>query len=264
MIQSLLRYIHKKITILLTLLVLCMVCSHTAKTQDGIQEFYQVDSLSNGYKYRVLYPLAFDQDSSYALLVFLHGAGERGDNNEDQLKHVAHIFAQDSIRARYPAIIIFPQCAAGDYWASVDDKRRRVKSSLDPTASMKNVITILDHFEKQAFVNKQRVHVAGLSMGGFGTFDLLSRFPNRFASAIAICGGADLLSVAKIMQTPLRIYHGALDQVVPVENSRNIATALAKLNAPCRYIEYPDGMHDVWTRAMSEPDQIQWLFSHSR
>ncbi len=261
---TIIKFIQRKLVLLLSLMLLCMIFVNFGNSQDVIQDFYQVDSLENGYKYRIMYPSNFDPNSSYPLLVFLHGAGERGDNNIDQLKHIAAIFTQDSIRNKFPAIIVFPQCAKDDYWASVDSLRRRVDSRQDPTKSMNQVIQIIDKLEKRSFINTERIHIAGLSMGGFGTFDLLARFPQRFASAIAICGGADLLNVGKIMQTPLRIYHGALDKVVPVQNSRNIATALAKLKANYEYIEYPDGTHDVWTRAMSEHDQLDWLFSYTR
>ena len=101
-------------------------------------------------------------------------------------------------------------------------------------------------------------------MGGFGTLDLISRRPELIAAAIPICGGADLQKVANITNVPLWIFHGAKDDVVPAQFSRDLVETLQKEGGDPKYTEYPDGGHDVWNRAIREPELLPWLFSQQK
>lgn len=259
-------YIACVFTIVTTLIVGCK-STQILKPKELVQSYYNnVKYINNGdtLNYRILYPQDFDLSKSYPLVLFLHGAGERGDDNQAQLKHIAPLFQEETVRNQYPAIVIFPQCPEDDYWAKVDrtDGIWTAKSSEEATRAMQLVISLMDKFKSYDFVNKRRMYLAGLSMGGFGTFDYLIREPETFAAAIAICGGADLDKIDLINNMPLRIYHGAQDPVVPVELSRKAYAQLVKGGSTkIEYKEYPAGGHDIWTQAMTELDQFDWLFS---
>jgi predicted peptidase len=211
--------------------------------------------------YRIYIPKANKNKKNIPMLCFLHGAGERGTDNSSQLVHVANYLSSDSIQALHSSILIFPQCPKDDYWAHVDvtDNVWTPEAKDNPTKSMIAVIELLQSIENEYNISQK--YIAGLSMGGFGTFDLIARDVINFSGAIAICGGGDLTAVEKISKVPLHIFHGAKDPVVPVELSRTIYEELKKQNKEVYYTEYPNGSHDVWNQAMESVDLLNWLFS---
>lgn len=146
-------------------------------------------------KYRVLMPKDFDAAKKYPVLVFLHGAGERGNDNKAQLTHGGKLFLQDEVRNNFPAVVVFPQCAADSYWSNVEietenaGRRFNFKKGGQPTPPMKLVIGLVNELRSEPYADKSRFYLAGLSMGGMGTFELLSRKPKIFAAAMPICGG---------------------------------------------------------------------------
>ena len=133
-----------------------------------------------------------------------------------------------------------------------------------PSRAMRLVMEILDSLDKELPIDPDRRYVTGLSMGGFGSFDLCVRRPNGFAAAVPICGGARTENAAKIAHVPLWIFHGGADPVVPVELSRNIVEALEKAGASPKYTEYPGVGHDSWTKAYQEPELVDWLLGQRR
>jgi len=156
------------------------------------------------------------------------------------------------------------QCPKGGYWANIEKRWSKINSKTAPTPSLSNVIELMTELTSKRFVDKNRVYVAGLSMGGFGTFDVLSRKPEMFAAAVAICGGADLDLVEKYKDIPIQIFHGAKDPVVPVELSREVNEVLKSMNGNSIYREYQEGGHLVWDQAFEEPDLIPWLFDQKK
>ncbi len=134
--------------------------------------------------YRIMYPKNFNPKQKYPLIVFLHGAGERGSDNLNQLTYGASMFASDSVRDKYPAIVVFPQCEINSYWANVkinqDDKGFRSFQFFpegNPTPPMELLVKFVKTMSKEKYVDKNRIYVGGLSMGGMGTFELLYRLP---------------------------------------------------------------------------------------
>lgn len=201
-------------------------------------------------------------------MLFLHGAGERGNDNEKQLTHGSDLFLNSENREQFPAIIVFPQCPQEDYWSNADVDRSaggvklNFKNGGEPTRAMTQVMGLLDSLKAKAFVNKERMYVGGLSMGGMGTFELLYRKPNTFAAAIAICGGADPRTVSAYAKTtPLWIFHGALDDIVNPQYSLDIATALLKEGAHPKMYLYDNANHNSWDYAFAEADLLPWIFS---
>jgi predicted peptidase len=222
--------------------------------------------------YRFLFPENFDPTKKYALILVLHGAGERGNDNKAQLRYGPKAFLNDTIRAKYPAIVIFPQCPKNGYWSNVNiktDSAGRVafqfREGGDPTPAMKALLGMLSQWLDKPFVDKHRVYVGGLSMGGMGTFELLRRKPDVFAAAFAICGGDNTLN-AKIYakKVPLWIFHGAKDHVVPADHSIIMVNALKAAGANPKFTLYANVAHDSWNEAFAEPDLVPWLFEHRK
>ncbi len=215
-------------------------------------------------KYRLLKPADFDPDKKYPLVVFLHGAGERGDDNAAQLVHCMAAFCTAEHRQQYPCYVLAPQCPNKQKWADVDwssdkpDFPKKISRSLDLT------MQVVDEMLADAAVDKNRVYIAGLSMGGYGTWDALARRPELFAAAIPICGGGSVETVAAFKDIPLWCFHGGADNVVNVEMSRKMIAALKAAGGEPRYTEYPGVGHNSWTQTFASEETFQWLFGQKR
>ncbi len=238
------------------------------------KEFFQAKTYivnKDTLQYRVLYPKNFSKDKQYPLVLFLHGAGERGHDNKSQLVHGSKLFLDNINRDSFPAIVIFPQCPKGDYWpnATVDRSTQPVslKYSLDapPTKSLNLVMKLLEEYQKKQYVNNNKIYVGGLSMGGMGTFEILYRKPNTFAAAFAICGGGNPGGAkAYAKNTKLWIFHGAKDDVVSPQLSLKMASAYIEAGGAPNVTIYANSNHNSWDAAFAEPNLIPWLFSNQK
>lgn len=228
---------------------------------------------SNGFElqYRILYPMNYDEAKSYPLVLFLHGAGERGDDNEAQLTHGVKLFAQEENRERFPCIVIAPQCPKDSYWASVEVIRSQYPVTLNfdydkPSNSPLNAaIELVEQMIKEKKALKKKTYITGLSMGGMGTFEAVYKNPKLFAAAMPVCGGGDEAKFSKKMaKVPFWVFHGDADNVVAVENSREAVAKLKELGANVMYTEYPGVNHNSWDNAFAEPDYLEWMFSKKK
>jgi predicted peptidase len=129
---------------------------------------------------------------------------------------------------------------------------------------MKLLLGLIDSLEKTLPIDKSRIYVTGLSMGGYGTWDLISRRPERFAAAVPVCGGGDEGQAANAAKVPVWAFHGGKDGVVIPERSRNMVEALKTAGATPKYTEYPEVGHDSWNKAYADPEMMKWLFSQKR
>jgi predicted peptidase len=221
--------------------------------------------------YRILKPLDFDKSKKYPIVLFLHGAGERGSDNEAQLTHGVSTFLTEKYRTEYPCIVIAPQCPKEGYWASAKFTRDKYPIDFDfnysyeITPALDAAIELLDSYIEDEFTDTSRVYITGLSMGGMGTFEAVGRFPELFAAAVPICGGGDTGSYnSETAQVPFWIFHGDADGVVPVENSRKMYARLMELEADVKYQEYADINHNSWENAYNEVNLVPWMFSKKR
>lgn len=262
---------NKKLLYLL-LFVFSFLTTETTLAQD-LSLFEKQTFINKGdtLQYRILLPENFDASKKYPLLLFLHGAGERGNDNEQQLTHGAKLFLKDSVRKQFPAIIIFPQCPENNYWSNVkissvgDNRTFNFQVDGDPTLPLALTQKMLKDYIKKGNVNTKKVYIMGLSMGGMGTFEMLWRNPKQFAAAIPICGGARPETVSKYAKkTAVWIFHGAKDAVVPVDFSRTMYKALQDAGCDVKYTEYPEVNHNSWDNAFAEPTLLTWLFSQSK
>ncbi|MDH7460974.1 prolyl oligopeptidase family serine peptidase [Chitinophagaceae bacterium 26-R-25] len=222
--------------------------------------------------YRVQYPLNNEPSKKYPLVIVLHGSGERGNDNEAQLKWGGDLFANPANREKFPAIVVFPQCPSNDSWGRVggsrdaDSSQRFTFLSNEPTGkSLELVLELIETMVKSGKVDKKRIYIGGLSMGGFGTFEALWRKPKLFAAAFPICGGGDTNRVdAYAKKFPIHVFHGRIDPVVGVNYSRSMVAALEKAGANVQYTEYPGVGHNSWKNAFAEPDLLSWLFAQKK
>lgn len=216
--------------------------------------------------YRIEFPNNYKEggQEKYPLILFLHGAGERGNDNEIQLSYIDQIFGSENFRNKYPAFVIVPQCPTDKRWVEVDWSLRShiiPDSMSDPMRlTMALLIATIQNFP----IDSQRIYVTGLSMGGYGTWDIIARFPEIFAAAIPICGGGDENTANAIKDIPIWAFHGTLDKLVPVERSRNMIAAIKNNGGSPKYTEVPDKGHLVWNVAYATPGLWDWFFSQHK
>ena len=234
----------------------------------GGPELYEKATFERGNQklnYRLLKPAKIEPGKTYPLVLFLHGAGERGDNNAAQLTHGSALFTKAENREKFPAYVIFPQCPNNKRWVEVDWSAKASHTSpKEPSDSMRLTKQMLDEFLKANPVDTNRIYVTGLSMGGFGAWDFAQRYPEIVAAAAPICGGADSDTAAKIKHIPIWVFHGSADTAVWPERSRIMVDELKKVNGTVRYSEYQNVGHNSWTRAFAEPEFLTWMFAQKR
>lgn len=221
--------------------------------------------------YRLLLPENYDATKKYPLILFLHGRGESGNDNEKQLVHGAALFLKDSIRKKYPAIVVFPQCPADCYWSNVqtiaDSTGKRsfyFVTGGEASLAMKLAMSLTDNIIERYPVNTKQVYVMGLSMGAMGTFEIVKREPDLFAAAVAICGGANPKTASIMKKVKWWIFHGLRDDIVNPEFSKQMATALKNAGADVKLTLYPNDNHNSWDDAFAEPGLLKWLFEQRK
>lgn len=225
-------------------------------------------------QYRILYPNDYDVNKKYPVVLFLHGAGERGNDNEKQLIHGSKLFLDSINRVKYPAFVLFPQCPEQKTWATLKREAPEGGDSLgaftfvdapSPGTPLSLVIQMMDSIAGTPQVDKSSIYIGGLSMGGMGTFEMLWRKPKFYAAAFPICGGGDPEKVKLYAKKfPIWVFHGDADNVVPVSNSRLMVNRLKAAGADVTYSEYPGVGHDSWNNAFAEENLLPWLFEQKR
>jgi len=205
--------------------------------------------------------------SKYPLILFLHGAGERGDNNTSQLmaNAGATVWASDAHQAKHPAYVIAPQCPTGKQWVDTDWTLGSYSTTTVPVSDqLTTALEIADAVAAEFGTDPARQYITGLSMGGYGTWDAVVRNPTRFAAALPICGAGDLSKVDLLKLLPLWTFHGDADGTVPVKGTRDMVAALKAVGSTVQYSEYPGVGHDAWTMTYANEEVIDWLFENQK
>ena len=204
------------------------------------------------YTYQVYVPARLAGKRDVPVILFLHGIGQRGEGGFLPADGAAGGFVRQYLE-QMPAVALLPQCRKGRYWHDAD-MERMVMAELEQTASVFGA-------------DPKRIYLAGVSMGGFGVWHLAAEHPGRFAALVAICGGSTLTSgdrftpvARKIGRTPVWVFHGSADRLVPVTESRGMVKALKSVEGSrVRYSEYEGVGHEVWLNAAAEPGLLPWL-----
>ncbi len=210
-------------------------------------------------KYRILSPVEYDANVKYPVVLFLHGAGERGDDNAKQLVHGMKDFASDDMRKKHPAFVIAPQCPTNQWWTA---RNSDAEKSTDDSLAL--CVGVIEELKKTKSIDADRIYITGLSMGGYGSWEALARMPDYFAAAIPICGGGNPKNAEKFKHVPLWVFHGDKDDAVKVERSREMIEALKSAGAEPKYTEYPGVGHNSWTETYKNPEVHAWLFEQKR
>jgi predicted peptidase len=210
--------------------------------------------------YRIFIPKDYDAKKKYPLVLYLHGGGGRGNDNRRQFDggngYLIDFFTGDDAQSRYPSFVVAPQSPMQEGWIEYD--------SITPTRQVRLVDEMLSEVQKDYSIDSSRIYVAGQSMGGFGTFAIISDYPNKFAAGVALCGGGDPAKVSRLAKTPIWAFHGAKDESVPVERSRSITAAIKQAGGQVRYTEYPDINHLIWPKVVKETELLPWLFAQRK
>jgi predicted peptidase len=226
---------------------------------------HYVNEKGDTLNYRMLNP-DYDTLRKYPLVIFLHGSGERGSDNEAQLKWGVMNFATDRMMVMHPAIVIAPQCPEKMSWSNFARTNNNRVMTLQPIPSkpMELLLGLIQQLIKKAPIDTTRIYITGLSMGGYGTFDAIERYPYLFAAAIPVCGGGDTSRVADIVHMPMWIFHGAEDAAVNPLNSVDMIQALMKAGAHPGLTLYPETGHFSWLAAYSDAEAMEWLFRQKK
>jgi predicted peptidase len=222
------------------------------------QDFVEFEKLSHQSAqdtllYRLLKPKEIKENQKYPLVIFLHGSGERGNDNIINLKYITTPFLNEKNRNDFPCFLVVPQCPASEKWTYTNWYD-------EPKEPISTVVKLIDSLSALPFIDNTRIYITGLSMGGYGTWYLITRYPDKFAAAIPICGGGDWNQVDNFKHVPIWAFHGGRDEIVPPDQSRMMISALKKAGGKPKYTEYKKAGHDSWTPAFTEPDLLPWLF----
>jgi predicted peptidase len=182
----------------------------------------------------------------WPLIMFLHGAGERGSDLNKVKVHGPPKIVEN--KKDFPFIVVSPQCPEEDWW----------------TDKIEVLINLLDDIVARYKVDTERIYLTGLSMGGFGTWSLASEYPERFAAIAPICGGGNRIMALRLEDMPVWVFHGAKDQAVPLEESEEMVEALRSRGGNVKLTVYPDAGHDSWTETYNNQKLYDWFLEHRK
>lgn len=216
--------------------------------------------------YRLYVPYDYDKNKEYPVVLFLHGAGERGTNNLGNINHMFETLFSHENSPFWNAIIVAPQCPSDQQWVDTPwtdagyDTTKVAESN-----ELKAVLEILDFVAGEFPTDKDRYYAMGLSMGGFGTWDIIMRHPEIFAAAVPLCGGGDFTQAPKLVDMPIWTIHGTSDYDVPYSGTRDMYVALKTLGSTViKYEELKKYSHNVWSYAAEKAEIWTWLFEQTR
>ena len=227
---------------------------------DGFVGRVHVGERGTKMPYRLYVPEERVRTRPLPLVVYLHGAGGAGNDNLRQISGGntagTRLFTSAAVQAKHPAFVVAPQMPGRNSWSDSD--------SDTPAPYATQVLELVAMLSKEFKIDADRVYLMGQSLGGRGTWDLVSKRPNVFAAAVPLCGDGNAQRVRAARNVPIWAFHGAQDEVVPVAGSRELVAALKSAGSSVKYTEYPNAGHAVWTQAFAEPQLPDWLFAQQR
>jgi len=198
-------------------------------------------------KYLLFLPADYGKkQQQWPLIMFLHGAGERGDDLEKVKKHGPPKIIEN--QKDFPFIVVSPQCPEEDWW----------------TEKVEVLINLLDDIVSRYKVDKERIYLTGLSMGGYGTWSLAFAYPERFAAIAPICGGGSRMMAMRLKDIPIWVFHGAKDKAVPLKESEEMVNAIRNRGGNVKFTIYPDAGHDCWTETYNNRKLYDWFLEHRK
>lgn len=249
---------------------LCFIFQLTATAQipqlngDYSRHIFE-DSINTAMPYRMLSPEKMAEGEKYPLILFLHGSGERGNDNESQLTNGASVFSNPMNAEKYPAFVVFPQCT-DKTWTGRIDENSFVPGAATPEESPteKMLMSLVDNLVDNNPIDTDRIYIIGISMGGIAAYDLVCRYPEKFAAAVPICGAINPDRLTGAKDVKFLIFHGEIDDEIPAICSRAAYKTLKSAGSDVDYIELACVGHECWPWAFNYPDLLPWLFAKSK
>lgn len=249
----------------LMLVVLAMTVRANSRQEKSAFSERRIREGASSYSYRVFVPANWTTTKKWPVVLFLHGAGERGDDNLAQTR-IGIGPALERQRDTLQAVVVLPQCPRDRWWSEPEMQARALKA--------------LDQTTREFNGDASRQYLTGLSMGGYGSWAIAAYNPKRFAALAVVCGGIRApggagrlpnpldvgdnpyrAAAEKIGKLPMWIFHGGADRTVPVTESRKMVAAFKSLGVTARYTEYEGVGHNSWDRAYAEPELFPWMLA---
>ncbi|MCP4138455.1 MAG: prolyl oligopeptidase family serine peptidase [bacterium] len=232
--------------------VSCTTVTHRTRVREGQHPHsFRKDAMTTVRTDYLLYlPEGYETArKNWPLILFLHGKGERGSKLRKVAKHgPPKLIAKEA--KQFPFVIVSPQCPGNDSWAG--------EQQVD------TLNALLDNIVSQYRIDRERIYLTGLSMGGFGTWRLAAAYPDRFAAIAPVCGGGNPEDAASIAHLPVWVFHGEKDSTVPVKRSKEMVAALKKAGCRVKFTAYPNVWHDSWTATYKNSELYDWFLNHTR
>ncbi len=208
-------------------------------------KFEKTITKSLSCQYLLFLPEGYGQkQKKWPVILFLHGAGERGDDLEKVKKHGPPKIVEQ--QKDFPFIVVSPQCPERDWWTDKNEV----------------LINLLDDITARYDVDTERIYLTGLSMGGYGTWALAAVYPERFAAISPICGGGKRFMAYQLKDVPIWAFHGAKDNLVPLKESQEMVDAIKGLGGDAKLTVYPEAGHDSWTETYNNKELYDWFLQH--
>lgn len=260
---------YRTVLILIGSLIFTMSLSEdaTAQVNEAVTEAYAKKTFSSNEQtlnYRFLTPDKIAANQKYPLVLFLHGAGERGDDNTRQLIHGLPEFIKPENRKDFPCFAVAPQCPAERKWAEVDWSKTEHNMTEEWSIPLGLTRELLHQIIQDYPVDTNRLYITGLSMGGYGTWDYIQREPGFFAAAVPVCGGADENYADRLTKLPIWAFHGDQDRAVPVIRTTRMIEAIKTAGGSPKMTIYPGVGHNSWSQTYANREVLAWLFAQKK
>ncbi len=220
----------------------------TVSKRQPSHEFVWLDShgRQRSFPFLCYRPREFQPEAKLPLLVFLHGAGERGTDLERVKKHGPPKLIDQG--EDLPFVVVSPQCPEDQWWAMAEN--------------IHGLAQLTQYIQSEYSIDTTRTYLTGMSMGGYGTWATAAAYPEMYAAIVPICGGADLAIVADLKSTPAWAFHGRDDDIVPLVRSEEIVDEVSKIGGDSRLTIYDNVQHDSWSATYANREIYDWLLSH--
>ncbi len=252
----------KKIALSLALMLISSIsCAVLAGEREDVlvAKVYQ-NQKGKKLPYRLFIPDNYDRQRKYPLVLYLHGGGGLGTDNLKQISggnsFLIGLFTKAESQAKFPCFVVAPQ-SHDEGWVEGNDHQT-------PGKQLKLVFELLERLQTDYSIDGERLYITGQSLGGFGTFAIINERPDLFAAAVPLCGGGDESKANRIAHVPLWAFHGEKDEAVSVERSRRMIAALRRADGKPKYTEYSGEGHTIWTKVVTEPELLPWMFAQRR
>lgn len=248
--------------LLLILLLNVKFYNIQAQREKFEKHIFETDSIN--MPYRMLQPSSLEYGIKYPLVLYFHGIGVRGDDNEKTLINGVWHLAKDEMQQQFPAFVLVPQCPSNLKWSNYKSPNTPYIFEEEISLALKTAYEILKLIIETKPIDTNRIYITGMSMGGYATWEMLSRFPNLFSAGVPVCGGGDLNYVSKLKEIPIWAFHGELDKIVPPVRSIEMVESINSIGGNAKISILNNLGHDIWKQVYEMQEMYIWLFSQNK